>query len=803
MANLSQEMRNKIDYLERNFNVTTIIFKKYRPLFLELFKDPDLQQQKQNKSKKQRNRQHITANSLFTFCWTLFVQVKSNFSAISADLVNSYHLLIACLDFCFNNALCSDLAKDLLNPNFEQLPKELDRDDFVAPKESICIIKTLSDKYQGIYVDAKGIKEHWYKPYIKRIAEKKLMRCHDLDQLLGFFDSSNFDFNFKSISKKYDTYVLNFGDFDERIFLCQDAQEELGTPVTESLSQQLNQMRQHIEQKKSLAPVTPLTNRHLLQNRDHCPATPISNATQTVSRLQSLLVGYSEQPSSMLLRLFERCKENPNETIENRLQRLGDRFITAYCSANADGEANGHSSSSSSSSSTNPSATPSTEFAKRRLQFGITLYYKMLENITKREVKRMSTTTASANEPSCDSLTSVLTNSMFHVSLFACCMEIVLFAYNSSRAFPWIIDTLHNFDDLSFQPCDFYKVIELIIRDEEGLSRDVVKHLNLVEEKILESLAWKSDSNIWERIRLHGSVPSYQDVALPVMQENQGPPASPLTTIRQMTQPDRFTSPVSNISIRRRLFDSTPQSNGGDSNGTQQPQLVQLALQTQDTGEVRYIISYPQAAQPQTPTTTATTINTPASNDSQPKPTKIGPLGLFFRKVYHLSWIRTKDLCDRLGIDKEDQLRKIWTCFEAAIRLNIDLLKDRHIDQLIMCTIYSMCKISNKDKTFNEIMGAYRYQPQCQSHVYRSILLRCRSKPPAASSAPEVDKNVASKQPPTPSKLAGSASAFELEERGDIIMFYNQVYVSKMKKFIMKFVEVCFLFGHFLFIYYF
>lgn len=786
MANLSQDMRNKIEYLERNFNVTTIIFKKYRPLFIEVFRDPHNLPQRLIKGKKQRGRQHITSHSLFTFCWTLFVHVKSNFSAISADLVNSYHLLIVCIDFCFNNALNCELSKELLNPSFVGLPNGFDQDDFVPPDRPICIVKTLCDKFQGIYFDAKGIKECWWMPYMRRIAEKKFIRCHDLEELLGFFDPAHFDFNCKSISKKYDTYVLNFGDFDERVFLCDDAQDEIGTPSTDSLSQQLTQMRAHLEQKKSLVPSTPLTNRHLLQNRDQAPATPVSNATQTVSRLQSLLIGYTDQPSAALLRLFERCRENPREAIEQRLQRLGEQFVSAYCTISSDNDSNGDMELDNNSLS----ASPLNDFAKRRLQLAVTLYYKTLENITKREVKRLS----AAGDVS-DSLSAVLTNSMFHVSLFACCVEIVLFAYKSKRVFPWIIDIFQDFEGLRFQPGDFYKVIELIIRDEEGFSRDVVKHLNLVEEKILESLAWKSDSNIWERIRQHGSVPSCQDVALPLLQEGQNPPQSPLTAIRQLHQSsDRFMSPVANSGIRRRLFDTTPQSNG-DSNGNSvtqlQSQVVQLAVQTQESGEIRYIISYPQGTNQ--PATVTPTIEPSSSNKAT---NKVGPLGLFFRKVYYLAWTRMKDLCDRLEINKEEDLRKIWTCFETALRYSTDLLKDRHIDQLIMCTIYSMCKINSKHRTFYEIMGAYRFQPQYQSHVYRSILLG-RERKNTGSSSPlknGSDKATSSnssndnpKLPSTPSRPAGSATIECGEERGDIIMFYNQVYVTEMKKYIMRF----------------
>lgn len=65
-----------------------------------------------------RRKVTVTSNDVFSFCWTLFIHVKANFSAISDDLVNSYHLLLACIDFCYSNALVAENAKELLNPSF-------------------------------------------------------------------------------------------------------------------------------------------------------------------------------------------------------------------------------------------------------------------------------------------------------------------------------------------------------------------------------------------------------------------------------------------------------------------------------------------------------------------------------------------------------------------------------------------------------------------------------------------------------------------------------------------------------------
>ena len=42
-----------------------------------------------------------------------------HFPAISDDLVNSYHLLLCCLDLLYSNALFTRNRRELLNPNFE------------------------------------------------------------------------------------------------------------------------------------------------------------------------------------------------------------------------------------------------------------------------------------------------------------------------------------------------------------------------------------------------------------------------------------------------------------------------------------------------------------------------------------------------------------------------------------------------------------------------------------------------------------------------------------------------------------
>jgi retinoblastoma-like protein 1 len=74
----------------------------------------------------------------------------------------------------------------------------------------------------------------------------------------------------------------------------------------------------------------------------------------------------------------------------------------------------------------------------------------------------------------CFSSKNLLEQEVFHQTLFACCLEIVIYSYNSQRIFPWVLEALN------LESYYFYKVIEVIVKVEDQLSRDMVKHLNMV-----------------------------------------------------------------------------------------------------------------------------------------------------------------------------------------------------------------------------------------------------------------------------------------------------------------------------------
>ncbi|KAG8336265.1 Retinoblastoma-like protein 1 [Homalodisca vitripennis] len=222
---------------------------------------------------------------------------------------------------------------------------------------------------------------------------------------------------------------------------------------------------------------------------------------------------------------------------------------------------------------------------------------------------------------------------MFHQTLFACCLEIVIYSYNSQqRTFPWVLTAL------DIEPYHFYKIIEVTVRAEDQLSRDMVKHLNLIEEQILEALAWRGNSPLWEAIGASElPIPTCEDVSLPGQLLEDNPTLTPLNNpaIRRLVVPvvtqspgpsasERFHSPVTSAIAKKKLF---IENTGGVCTVKPGQSLLQAKLKppVSSTGEELE------------PRKMSSVIINPAllkEKQSKPnRPRRTGSLGLFFRKV--------------------------------------------------------------------------------------------------------------------------------------------------------------------------
>uniref|UniRef100_A0A7N6BFZ3 Retinoblastoma-like 1 (p107) n=1 Tax=Anabas testudineus TaxID=64144 RepID=A0A7N6BFZ3_ANATE len=783
MSNLPQDFRLRMERLERNFEVSTVIFRKFEPIFMDMFQNPQGGEPPRQPRSRKHRRLPCHISDLFKFCWTLFVYTKGNFRMIGDDLVNSYHLLLCCLDLVFGNALLCANRKDLINPAFRGLPAVYHADGHISPDEPPpCVLERLCEFHDGLVVEAKGIKQHYFKPYIQKLFQRQILKGHE-EHLTEMLDPQNFIDNNKAINREYEEYVLTVGDFDERVFLGADADEEIGTPrkiVQEPSAGQTSEGKLNTPSQKhsgSLAPSTPLTGRVYLKEKDLL-VTPVSSATQSVSRLQTMVTRLRAAPSDQLMQIFKSCSRDPTESVLARVKTLGQTFKEHYTKDSVD--------------------TPGShiDFAENRLKLAEVLYYKVLENVMVQETKRLQGKDMSV----------LLEQDIFHCSLMACCLEVVLFSYSSQRTFPWIINVF------KLTPFYFFKVIEVFIRSEEGLSRDMVKHLNLIEEQVLESRAWTADSAMWSALQAAGNkVPTVEEVSFYFLNGRYicsfvfPPPEVPPSPL---SVHDRYSSPAAG-SAKRRLFGDDPpgQTSGLSSSMSpvsspakrltdhkQKHVINHIASRNYEIGVCNHVLIISYLIKYCNGTGIRADSHHVLRRDITVVKLYVNEGGFCFRllislsspslcfQVYHLASVRLRDLCARLDISSE--LRgKIWTCFEHCLVQCTDLMKDRHLDQLLLCSIYIISKITKETHSFQDIMKCYRNQPQASSHVRRT---RCNTRIIDYRTLTESCVSSAAEKTNLLSGDTNSDQSVE-EERGDLIQFYNTIFVLRMKSFALRY----------------
>uniref|UniRef100_A0A4X2LQ23 RB transcriptional corepressor like 2 n=1 Tax=Vombatus ursinus TaxID=29139 RepID=A0A4X2LQ23_VOMUR len=636
----------------------------------------------------------------------------------------------------------------------------------------------------------------------------------------------------KAINKAYEEYVLSVGNLDERIFLGEDAEEEIGT-LTRCLNtgsgletaervQVKYSLQQHFDKSKAFRISTPLTGRRYIKENNPY-VTPVSIATHSLSRLHTMLAGLKNSPSEKLEQVLRACTRDPSQSIANRLKEMYE----IYCQhSQTDGDF----------------SSCAKEIASKHFRYAEILYYKVLESVIDQEQKRLGDI----------DLSGILEQDAFHRSLLACCLEVITFSYKPPGNFPFIAEI---FDVPLYH---FYKVMPP--QNLERADRISVTGSPLTPRRVNEVRAESgglgrslttSPTTLYDRY----SSPTTSTTRRRLFVENDGPSdsgapvrVSPQSLVnpvplQNVTAESVSVTPVPGQTLVTMATATVTANNGqtvtipvqgiANENGgiTFFPVQVSVSSQTQAmTGSIQPLSAQALAGTLGSQQVTGTALQVPSQvanqqisstgqqqRQNQPltsiRPRKTSSLSLFFRKVYHLASVRLRDLCTKLEIS--DELRKkIWTCFEFSVVQCPELMMDRHLDQLLMCAIYVMAKVTKADRSFQNIMRCYRTQPQARSQVYRSVLIKRRKRRNSGSSdsrshqnsPTEVNKDRTSRDsspvmrssstlpvpqpnsaPPTPTRLTGANSDIEEEERGDLIQFYNNIYVEQIQTFARKY----------------
>ncbi|OAF70168.1 Retinoblastoma-related protein 1 [Intoshia linei] len=749
MNETSKAIIDKINNLEKKFSVSCVIYRKYFKIFSEFFVFSDKSPFKRTFPIKKGNF-NINIQEIYSFCWTLYLHVKAHFPYIADDVINSYHLLICAID-CIYCDLYHEKRLDLINVAY------VDDDSHVS------IISKVCEMHQGVTMEAKALKNNWWQPYIQKLFERgALQGTNGAGFLYGIFDRRVYTLNKNTISSAYDEYLLKSCSFDERIFQSVEAETTIGVSfaglnssnnkfgfssplksVDACIFERRNKIKFNTAPGVASPPHTPLTGRRYLADKFE-PYSPNSILRHNIGILNSIINNSEPFPSSSLLTMLNQVDSKITENIKNSIRQLSEDFDCNYRNETSFGI-----------------SVESIELSMSndRLNECLRLYWKCFDIIVRQEHNRFKNNTTS--------LTKLLSKDVFHKALFGCCMEIVLFCHKSPRIFPWIIEIMN------LHPFQFYKIIESMVRTLPSLSRDIVKHLNRIEESILEYQAWSPNSTVWDLIKQYNNKgPCCADVMLPATIQDSYNYNKKRTQSIKLNKMDFTRSPIIDPSLMTERTDSNGVFNSPISTalGFEKDNLKTKKNNSNDN-KISIKIE-----------------NLQDDEDivDESKTLKINPipssLALFFRKVYHLSSVRMRNLCSYLNISWNLQ-QKIWTTIEYSLTSGIILMSNRHIDVLVMCGIYVVCKISKTHvQTFQNIMKYYRLQPQAQSHVYRKVFILTNK---------ITDENSDDKRRVTRSKKPDKTekNTISNDEYDDLIAFYNKVYVVQMKSFVSKFAD--------------
>ncbi|XP_068119640.1 retinoblastoma-like protein 1 isoform X2 [Hyperolius riggenbachi] len=501
-----------------------------------------------------------------------------------------------------------------------------------------------------------------------------------------------------------------------------------------------------------------------------------------VSSLHRLLTGCSNAPSETLISIFGSCARNPTENVLRKTRETGERFCHHYSHPVKD--------------KTNV-YTGNTDSAEAMWNLAEKLNYKILEAILSEEAMRF---------PGRD-LSTLLEKDIFHQSLLACCLETVLFASTSpSQIFPWITEVL------KLSLLDFYKVIGPV-NSLAGLPDSVKEHLRSIEEQILECRAWRRDSALWEILHSQNAkgvpacaevimatnldtalylnptsltlTPESPDVHPPLQEEHRDRRDS----CRQVAWPlcelsiqDLYNSPAAGSTRRRH---NSHERSSGRRNHITPSITANIGIQGNSTEPS----SSQNVNEVELPIMAQITVNSSTTQEmvraeeeistSANQPTRTGSLALFFRKVYYLESTRLNDLCQKHTIP-ENVKGKIWTVFEHSLVHCTDLMKDRHLCQMLLCAVCIMAKMTKEERLYQEIMEHYINHPFAPMHEGH-LSLRENDHIGTSQNLELTDSESQSSQTMTHADGVTDAQP----QRGDRVTFY-ETYEEQVKEFAEK-----------------
>ncbi|XP_008797098.2 retinoblastoma-related protein-like isoform X2 [Phoenix dactylifera] len=723
------EKRLELKELQENVAQLMDLSRFYNKAYKEFFLLKDVSNAQQTEDS--RSAQYVS--DCYRFGWLLFL-------ALRIHSVSHFNL-VTC-----TNGLVSILAILVLH-----MPKHFRN---FTIQDSVCFVKR-SDKGVNLLASLCD-KYHTSEDELRRMVEKtnelitdilKKQPCpasecktENLDHIntdgLTYFEDllegKSLQSSLLMLEQYYDDAVNNKCELDERMFV-NDKGSLLGTENLSGGAMGSCSMRWKFDAFASPArtmtslstpphsPTSPLSVNYISSSK-LAPVTPVSTAMTTAKWLRDVISPLPPKPSAELERFLSSCHRD----VTNEITRRANVILEAVFSSNSFGER-------CVSGSIQSVDVIDRTWAKERKMEALKLYYRILEAICRAESQLLKT----------NNLSSLLSNERFHRCMLACSSELVLATHRTVvMMFPAVLEVT------GLTAFDLSKVIETFVRHEETLPRELKRHLNSLEERLLESMAWEKGSSLYNSLII-----ARPDLAAEI--NRLGLLAEPMPSLDAIAVHHNI--PYGGLPpLSSQKFDALPDQNGD----ARSPKRI--------CGEYRSVLvehsSFSSPGKERLLTfnclrSKLAPLQSTFASPSQPSPTGEGEtcaetgIKVFYSKILKLAAIRIRSLSERLQLSQ--QFSECMYCLiQRILYQRTALFFNRHIDQLILCSFYGVAKVLQLGLTFKNIVNNYRKQPQCKPQVFQSIFVNWPS---------------------------ANHNGRMVQEHVDIITFYNEIFIPTVK----------------------
>lgn len=733
----SQQFRSKIDQILRSrygsdwedqlelkqlqslVNLLADASRFYRTAFTELFSSASTSKEPGS-----------TTNNpeYFYFGWQLFLALRSKSSELFKDLVSCIHGLVAILAILLIH----------MPARFRSFTIE---DSSHLIKQTVRGVDLLASLCHNYHTSEDRLKEMMGKSHkaIEEFFSKKAVwasECKtetldkiDTDGLMYFkdlLDKECFQSNLAKLEKLSTTTSWE-GELDLKMFLFNNdnivsAKNASGGPINtsypkrvfETLASPTKTIKNMLTVPSS--PASPINGGSVKIMQ----MTPVTSAMTTAKWFREVISSLPEKPSSKLEQFLLSCDTDLTSDITKRVSIVLEAIFPTKSSGDWGG-----------SIGLNCTNAFDIAWAEARKLEASKLYYRVLEAIC----------TSESLNTNVNNLTPLLSNERFHRCLIACSAELVLATHKTViMMFPAVLEST------GLTAFDLGKIIENFVRHEESLPRELKRHLNSLEEQLLESMVWEKGSSLYNSLVVARPSLAMEINRLGLLAEPM-PSLDDLVTHQNIHPVDLPTTPSKKRAAGPDVDDNgdakSPKRLCNESRNTS----VNQNLQTPPPKQNQMLKA---KWHPLQSTFASPTVNNPVGGNA--KCAELG-VNIFFSKILKLAAIRIRNLCERLR--HVEQTERVYNIFKQILDQQTSLFFNRHIDQIILCSLYGVAKVSQLTLTFKEIVSNYKREQQCKPEVFRRVFVGSTNRNGALGS-----------------------------RHVDIIVFYNEVFVPAVKPFL-------------------